>query len=223
VPLPSIYTYKITFEGTPYFYFGVHKERLPGEEYWGSPHTHREIWTKYRPVKEILEYYESWEEATQAETALIRPFLNDCNCLNENAGKAFSLESSAKGGRAGGRKAVESGQLAKAQELGRLSQIRSGHFKNRISSFESRSKGGRIGGKIGGRKAVESGQLRKAAELAYSKTKKPILLVEVKSGDRYYFESLGKAARAFRLHKQGLSAVANGRALSYKGFLAVYI
>lgn len=223
MPLPSIYTYKITFEGTPYFYFGVHKEKLPGEEYWGSPHTHREIWSKYKPVKEILEYYESWEEATQAETALILPFLNDSNCLNESAGRAFSLESSAKGGRIGGRKAVESGQLAKAQELGRLSQIRSGHFKHKISSFEGRSKAGKIGGRIGGRKAVESGQLRKAAELAYSKTKKPILLVKVNGGDRFYFESLGEAARAFRLHKSGLSAVANGRAHSYKGFLVAYV
>jgi hypothetical protein len=222
VPLPSIYTYKITFEGAPYFYFGVHKERLPGEEYWGSPHTHKKIWSKYKPIKEVLEYYESWEEATQAEIALICPFLNDSNCLNESAGRAFSLESCKRGGRKGGRKAVESGQLRIAQHLGRLTQIRSGHF-SKIATRESRVKGGRIGGKIAGRKAVESGQLREASEIAYSRLRKPILLIDIKTGDRFYFNGLGEAARALKLHKPGISAVANGRSPSYKGFFAVYL
>jgi len=34
---PRIYTYKITFEEIPDWYWGVHKERYFGEPYLGSP------------------------------------------------------------------------------------------------------------------------------------------------------------------------------------------
>jgi len=223
VPLPSIYTYKITFEGAPYFYFGVHKERSLGEEYWGSPVTHKAIWIEYVPVKEILSYYESWEEAAMAEAKLIRSFLNDPCCLNENASGAFSIASCKRGGKVGGKKAFESGQLSEAQRLGRLSMIRSGHFHSKIATAESRSKGGKIGGKTGGRKAVKSGQLRDAAKLAYSKTRKPIFVKHLETDEDFYFESLGLAAEALNLHKSGLCAVANGRWPSYKGYVAEYL
>jgi hypothetical protein len=31
---PRIYTYKITFEGSPYWYWGVHKEKLRAKFTW---------------------------------------------------------------------------------------------------------------------------------------------------------------------------------------------
>ena len=33
---PRIYTYKITFEEVPYYYYGSKKEKYFNEEYWGS-------------------------------------------------------------------------------------------------------------------------------------------------------------------------------------------
>jgi hypothetical protein len=92
---PRIYTYRIKFENTPYFYWGVHKERRFGEEYLGSPVTNRWAWDFYYPEKEILEVFpytdEGWVIAGEVERRLILPFLNDPNCLNEGCGRAVSL------------------------------------------------------------------------------------------------------------------------------------
>lgn len=112
---PRIYTYKITFVGSDFFYYGVHKERRYGEEYWGSPVTHRHVWDSLEPQKEILELFSSWEEARKAEIQLIKPRINDPNCLNENYGGFFSLEAVRIAGRRGGIKtASKPGHMRKA-------------------------------------------------------------------------------------------------------------
>ena len=94
---PRIYTYKITFEEVPYYYYGVHKEKVFNEEYWGSPYTHKWCWEIYTPKKQILEIFEfsdeGWLKANLVEDRLIRPFFNtDKWCLNENCGGKISLE-----------------------------------------------------------------------------------------------------------------------------------
>lgn len=93
---PRIYTYRIKFQGTPYFYWGVHKEKKFGEEYLGSPVTNRWAWDFYCPEKEILEVFpysdEGWKAAGEVERRLILPFLNDPHCLNEGCGGVCSLK-----------------------------------------------------------------------------------------------------------------------------------
>jgi hypothetical protein len=92
---PRIYTYKITFEEVPYWYWGVHKEKKFGEKYLGSPVTHRWMWEFYTPKIQILEFFpytdEGWEEANLIEKRLILPDLDNPFCLNENCGGYFSL------------------------------------------------------------------------------------------------------------------------------------
>ena len=94
---PRIYTYKITFEEVPYYYYGVHKEKIFGEDYWGSPVTNKWCWELYTPKKQILELFdytdEGWVEANLVEDRLIKPVYNtDRWCLNENCGGIISLE-----------------------------------------------------------------------------------------------------------------------------------
>jgi hypothetical protein len=92
---PRIYTYKITFEEVPYWYWGVHKEKKFGELYLGSPVTHKWMWEFYTPRIQILEFFantdEGWKEATEVELRLIRPDLNSPLCLNEACGGKTSL------------------------------------------------------------------------------------------------------------------------------------
>lgn len=93
---PRIYTYKITFEDVPYYYYyGVHKEKVFGEDYWGSPVTNKWCWELYTPKKQILELFDYTDEgyikAQEIEKRLIKPVLNDKWCLNENVGGNFSL------------------------------------------------------------------------------------------------------------------------------------
>jgi hypothetical protein len=95
---PRIYTYRVTFEETPDWYWGVHKERKYGESYLGSPVSHAWKWDFYNPFLEILELFpyteEGWLEACEVEKRCIRPDLNNPFCLNENAGGFVSLETS---------------------------------------------------------------------------------------------------------------------------------
>jgi hypothetical protein len=98
---PRIYTYKITFEEVPYWYWGVHKEKEFGEEYWGSPTTNAWAWDLYTPKKQILELFpntdEGWASANLLEDRLIKPDINNPFCLNESYGGFFSLKSLRKG------------------------------------------------------------------------------------------------------------------------------
>jgi hypothetical protein len=93
---PRIYVYKITFQESPLYYIGVHKEKTFNEEYMGSPITHKEKWQIYTPQKEILREFDytddGWLQAQDFEKELIRPVYNtDINCLNEHCGGRISL------------------------------------------------------------------------------------------------------------------------------------
>jgi hypothetical protein len=117
---PRIYTYKITFEEVPHYYYGSHKEKKFGEEYWGSPVAHKWMWDFYTPKKQVLELFdfsdEGYKEAGKVENRLIRPVYNeDPLCLNENCGGVPSLEACSKGGKIGGR---IGGKISKENKLG---------------------------------------------------------------------------------------------------------
>jgi hypothetical protein len=101
---PRIYTYKITFEEVPYYYYGSKKERYFDEEYWGSPVANKWCWELYTPKKQILEFFEFSDEgyikAQEVEGRLINPVYNtDKWCLNESCLGVFSLEQKSKAGK----------------------------------------------------------------------------------------------------------------------------
>jgi hypothetical protein len=104
---PRIYTYKITFEEVPYWYWGVHKERKYNDGYMGSPKTHKWMWEFYTPKIQILEFFpytaEGWKKAQEIEKRLIRPDLNKVECLNESCGGSISLVKSSENGKEQGR------------------------------------------------------------------------------------------------------------------------
>ena len=99
---PRIYIYKITFEEVLYYYYGVHKEKRFNDYYMGSPVTHKWVWDFYTPKKQILQFFEfndaGWLEAQEIEKRIIRPFLNDKWCLNENVSGVMSLQTRSKAG-----------------------------------------------------------------------------------------------------------------------------
>ena len=111
---PRIYTYKITFEEVPYYYYGVKKEKYFNEEYWGSPVTHKWMWGFYTPKKQILEFFpytnEGYIEAQEVEKRLIKPVYNtDKWCLNENCGGIISMDSLIMSGKISGNRNKELG------------------------------------------------------------------------------------------------------------------
>jgi hypothetical protein len=111
---PRIYTYRISFEEVPYYYYGVHKEKNFNEEYYGSPVTNRWCWETYTPKKQILEYFVDWEEAQRVEARIIKEFYNkDKWCLNENCAGYISLQKRSEAGKVGGKKGS-----AKCKEMG---------------------------------------------------------------------------------------------------------
>lgn len=92
---PRIYTYKVTFEEIPHWYWGAHKEKRFGEIYLGSPVTHKWMWEFYTPKIQILEFFpysdKGWKEASAVEERIIKPDLNNLFCLNEGCGGFASL------------------------------------------------------------------------------------------------------------------------------------
>lgn len=163
---PRIYTYKITFEEVPYYYYGVHKEKYFNQEYFGSPYTHKWCWEIYTPKKQILEIFdftdEGWVEAQEVEKRLIKTFYNtDKWCLNENCGGRFSINHQIRAGSIGANKCKELGigiyaftleqkgeNGKKAKELG---------VGVHSLSKEQLSENGKLGGSIGGKKSKELG------------------------------------------------------------------
>jgi hypothetical protein len=132
------YTYKVTFPGMPWYYFGVHTEN--GKPYYGSPKTHKWIWKIYEHEVQILEWFDDRREAELVEDRIIKHFLNDPDCLNEHYGSCFSRESALRGVRT----QVESGRVA---EMGRNQgkiNAESGHLA-RISGLGDRSAIGKRG------------------------------------------------------------------------------
>mgnify|MGYP001173720779 CR=1 FL=1 len=99
---PRIYTYKISFEEVPYYYYGSKKEKRYNEDYWGSPTTNKWCWELYTPKKQILELFdftdEGYEECRKVENRLIKPVLNDKLCLNERCGGNYSISISRQNG-----------------------------------------------------------------------------------------------------------------------------
>ena len=102
---PRIYTYKITFEGTPFWYWGVHKEKKYGELYLGSPTTHKWAWDFYTPKIQILQEFpyteQGWKDANSIEQRCIFPDLNNPLCLNESCNRVLSFKSLSLGGKKG--------------------------------------------------------------------------------------------------------------------------
>lgn len=169
---PRIYTYKITFEEVPYYYYGVHKEKKFNEHYIGTPKTHKWCWELYTPKKQILEIFdysdEGWLKAQEIEKQLIKPVYNtDKWCLNESCGGKISLEVSRKVGREYGkiygnltydRKTGVHGRSKEkmvddARKAGKRSyELGVGVFNRTPEEHSAASrKGGKIGGKKGGK------------------------------------------------------------------------
>ena len=111
---PRIYTYKITFSDQGWWYWGVHTEKKAGEEYDGSPSTHKDKWKWFKYEKQVLEYFDTCEEAYEVEKRLIKPDLHNPNCLNENLAGTPSFQARSKGGQTN----VRTGHLQRISKLG---------------------------------------------------------------------------------------------------------
>jgi hypothetical protein len=151
---PRIYTYKVTFEEVPYWYWGVHKENKLNDGYLGSPKTHAWMWEFYTPRIQILEVFdyseEGWGEAQSVEKRLIRPDLNNPLCLNERCGGNISLAAKSLGGKSAKRE-----DKSKAGKNGsREDKSRAGQSGNR----EGKARGGAKSGKANGEENVRLGR-----------------------------------------------------------------
>ena len=190
---PRIYTYKITFEEVPYYYYGMHEEKIYDEEYWGSPITNKWCWKLYTPKKQILETFNSRYEAHEIEKRLIKPLLNDIWCLNANVGGVLSKDMYVKIGKMlyelglgihaqtkeerieigkrGGNKTKELGIGVHARTPEQMTvdgkKSVETHKRNKTGVFDPERKIHRKGGLKSGRMNVETGHLQKISEMKY--------------------------------------------------------
>jgi len=226
---PRIYTYKVTFEEIPHWYWGVHKENKFGEVYWGSPKTNKRVWNLYTPRLQILELFpfteEGWKEANHVEDRLILPDLNNPLCLNESCGARVSLkvlsdnaakiprEVLADNGRKTGLKNLKAAQAALTPEILKANAINllpycSANGRNFPPDIRSANgtKSGRKNGAINGRK-----------------NSKRVLLTKIETEETFEFPSASEAARELGLGVAQLCKVARGDKKQHKGYAAVYL
>jgi hypothetical protein len=172
---PRIYTYRITFEEIPYWYWGIHKEKRFGEKYFGSPESHAWMWRFYTPKIQILEVFpytdEGWRKASTLEKRLILPDLNNPMCLNEHCGGALSLASCRKGGTNSHGEKNEDNKSVKALDWNKkmhehkdnegrsLKGLENGIRINEEKTETGKSLNAVKGGYAGGRKGGKSGSL----------------------------------------------------------------
>jgi len=76
----------------------MHSTNDLGDGYCGTPLTHKEKWKWFEWEMEILEFFDTRDEAWEVEHRLIAPDLNNPNCLNESNGRITSIEASSRGG-----------------------------------------------------------------------------------------------------------------------------
>jgi hypothetical protein len=158
---PRIYTYKITFEEVPYYYYGSKKEKRFNEEYWGSPITNKWCWELYTPKKQILEFFDysdkGYEECRKVEDRLIKPFLNDKWCLNECYGGNYSLKIKRESGirQYENKVGIHTQTLEDKIELGRKTGIENWELKRGF--FQMTTEERKELGRLTGRKVYEEG------------------------------------------------------------------
>jgi hypothetical protein len=198
-----IFTYKVTFEEVPYFYWGVHKERFFNDGYLGSPKTNAWVWDFYTPYLQILECFdyteEGWKEANLVEDRIIKPDLNNPLCLNERCGGVCSL-------------AVRSAVGRKVCDPDYYGMNNPSH-----PSYGE-------GGKKGGKKACDpsnprginnpghpcySERNRRSGERALKKQGKPVRMTKLETGESWDFPSIRRAAVALGLLQGNLTNLLN--------------
>ena len=164
---PRIYTYKITFEEVPYYYYGSKKEKYYNEKYFGSPKANKWCWELYTPKKQILEFFDysddGYMKCRQVEDRLIKPVLNDKWCLNERCGGTYSTEILRKSGRKGGKIGGKKGYMSGIAKL----------------TAEQRSENSKRSGKIGGK---VQGEINKKLKLGVCGRSKEQMSIDAKKG-----------------------------------------
>ena len=202
------FTYKITFPGMPWYYYGVHMDN--GKPYFGSPKTHKWRWDFYEYEVQILEWFETREEADSVEKRIIDHFLNDLNCLNECAGGKFSLESLRRG-------ALTKNQLPvrpdTKEKIGKATKERWGNFSPEERSILTRQQG------------LWSGtpeHLRKEVGLKIQKAKgTPVTLLDTKSGEVKDFLSLRSARAHYHIGMSTILKLYSGEIPEFKGLQVI--
>lgn len=157
---PRIYTYKITFEEVPYYYYGVKKEKYFNQKYFGSPITNKWCWEIYTPKKQILEIFdysdEGYTKAFEVEKRLIKPVLNDKWCLNENVGGVMSLSSVKKVGETHFKNGTGVFSLSKKERADLSKQIVKRNKENKVGIFAMSREEIIDAAKKGGQKSFET-------------------------------------------------------------------
>jgi general stress protein YciG len=198
---PRIYTYKITFEEVPYYYYGSKKEKYFNEEYWGSPYTHKWCWELYTPKKQILELFdytdEGYKKCREIEDRLIKPVMSNPWCLNENCGGNISLEVRRKTGIKNKKlgKGIHAQTIEEQRELGRkVKELKLGIHSQTIEQLrELGRKSGKLTYELGvGIHGLTPEQIKENAIMGGEKAKE--LGVGIHSLTKEQLREIGKKA-----------------------------
>lgn len=217
---PQYYTYKITFEDLPgYFYYGKHKDKGDLESYLGTPRTWRRIWDLFKPRKQVLQWYKTWEEVSKAEDSIIKETWKSRYSLNENYGGCFSEEACREGGRKTGKRNVLSmnSHLKTVQQRKKNGELTGRENILKIPKEKRRELGRRSGKKTGSKNAkVMNSHPNTSLSRRDSSNKFRRPVVNITTKVRY--ESAKEAEERTGVKRQSITACCRGRRKKAGGF-----
>jgi len=216
---PRIYTYKVTFPNQGWWYWGAHVEKRHGELYTGSPVTHKEKWDLFEYEVQILEFFETWDEALEVEKRLISPDLNNPLCLNENEGGIGSSAACSRGGKTAaslGKTGFQTLTFEQRSVIGKKAGV-----SNKAKgvgycglSQDDRIKYGRIGGAISGKDLYKSKKglfSESGRDKTLAAVRKATKVTNKKTHEAWIFKSQVAAAKFMGVSTSSITGYVNGR------------
>jgi len=201
------YTYRVKFPDQGWFYYGLHSTDDLDDGYSGSPVTHKDKWDLFAWEMEILEFHESREDAIEVENRILRHVFQLPECLNENAGGCFSLETCKKGGASGGTRITEK-HITKNSEAQRKKSLKA---KESLKWKEAHKKLIQHN--------IESGHLKRISQNSAQQRSKPIIAIFPDGSTKEYW-GIREASRQledWKVNPTSIGRCAMGKQIQHQG------
>ena len=153
--------------------------------YCGSPRTHKSKWKLFEWEMEVLEFFDTRDEAVEVERRLIAPDLNKPSCLNEGNGRALSSDSKKK-----------SEKTQREREVG----VWDPEIQRRRMEGVIRNQAGLFDPKIRDKGRKRSNEVNR----------KNCKVTHMKTGEVFFFDSAVEASSTLGVNSGNLSQTARG-------------
>jgi hypothetical protein len=202
------YLYRITFRTRGWFYYGSHTTDRLNDQYYGSPHTHKDKWDNHDWEMEILQFFDTRDELLEMENRVLRNTMNDPYSLNENCGGGFTFESCSKGGKIGGKTKATENHITRDPEAQRKKSLIANKSPKMIEHRKKLC-----------RHNVESGHLQRISQDSAEQRSKPVIAIFPDGTEKEYWgaREASRQLRDWKVNPVSIGRCAMGKQIQHQG------